>query len=261
MTARRVTADLETFERTSVLRLPAAYDAEDALAMQRVVWDHLTRQGVVRTDPETWLPERCRVPRDVCRQLPLGRLRTPRLRGVLDDLLGRGKWEFAERAGILAGPPESPRTPWKVARGDWHWDAGHAGPWTPSEGLFLWCPLVSMPERSGGTMLLEGSRSLLGDFMAECEARSIWSTAERFATWHPYTRRLFGLDPADDPDDFLGPFVDDVGRHLRVSEVTGEPGDVVLTDADIVHRIPQHHGSELRVLMLHRVGLRRPEGR
>jgi hypothetical protein len=113
-----------------------------------------------------------------------------------------------------------------------------------------------MPERHGGTLLLEGSRSLLGEFMAECEARSTWSTAERFKTWHPYLRRLYGLEPSDDPGEFLSPFVDDAGRSLRVTEVTGEPGDVVITDAGIVHRIPQHHGTEPRILMLLRAWLK-----
>jgi hypothetical protein len=92
--------------------------------------------------------------------------------------------------------------------------------------------------------------------MAECESRSVWSTKERFKTWHPYLRRLYGLDPADDPDEFPLPFVDDVGRCLQVTEVTGEPGDIVITDADVIHRIPQHHGSEPRILMLLSVGLR-----
>jgi len=224
--------------------------------MQQLVWEHLERQGVVREDSETWLPERFDVPRDVCRQLPLGRLRSQRLRGVLDDLMGRAKWEFAERPGVLVGPPESPRAPWKVARKDWHWDHGHSGPWTPSEGLLLWCPLTPMPQRCGGTLLLEGSRSLLGDFMAESESQSEWSTVERFKNWHPYLRRLYGLDPADDPDEFLVPSEDDRGRSMRVTEVTGEPGDVVITDADVVHRIPQHHGSHPRILMLLGVGLR-----
>lgn len=253
---RRVTEQLESFQRTSILRVPAAFDAADALSMQELVWAHLATRGVVRGDPGTWLPDRFDVPRDVNRQLPIARLRTPRLRGILDDLLGRGMWEFAERAGVLLSPPESPRTPWTVARRDWHWDAGHAGPWTPSEGVFLWCPLVRLRERSGGTLLLEGSRSLLGDFMAECEARSAWSTQERFKTWHPYLRRLYGMDPCDDPDEFLVPFQDDMGRRLRVAEASGDPGDVVITDAGIVHRIPQNHGSTPRMLMLLRAGLR-----
>jgi hypothetical protein len=104
-------------------------------------------------------------------------------------------------------------------------------------------------------LLLQGSRSLLGDFMAECESRSVWSTKERFKNWHPYLRRLYGLDASDDPEEFMVPFIDDAGRRLQVTEVTGEPGDVVITDADIVHRIPQHHGSQPRILLLLRVGL------
>src|SRR5438105_1546025 len=141
MSTRRVTEQLESLQRTSVERVPSAFEATDALAMQELVWGHLATQGVVRGGPQTWSPERFDVPRAICRQLPIAWLRTPRLRGVIDDLLGRGAWEFAERAGVLVGPPESPRAPWRVARADWHWDAGHAGPWVPSEGLFLWCPL------------------------------------------------------------------------------------------------------------------------
>lgn len=250
------TTGVETFLETSVLRVPGAFAPADALGIRELAWQHLARQGVSRRDPATWIPERFRGFGSLRQELPLARLRTPALRKVLDELLGRGKWRFPEQGGLLVGPPESPRKPWRIARKDWHWDAGHAGAWTPSEGLFLWCPLHAIPARCGGTLLLEGSRSLLGEFMAECEARSVWSTNQRFQTWHPYLRRLFGLDPADDPDEFLTPFIDDAGRRLQVSEVTGEPGDVVITDSGIVHRIPQHHGSEPRFILLLRVGLR-----
>ena len=246
----------EAFRATGIVRVPDAFDAEVALQIQERIWEHLEQNGVVRDEPATWLPERFGGFGGVRQQLPVGRLRTPRLRGAFDDLLGRSKWTFPERIGLLVSPPEMPQTPWKIARRDWHWDAGQAGPWSQKEGLFFWCVLGLIPPRSGGTLLLEGSRSLLGEFMAESEAQSVYSTRERFQEWHPYLRRLFGLDPADDPDEFLEPFVDEVGRRLRVMEVTGQPGDVIITEPGIVHRIPQHHGSSPRFLSLLRVAAR-----
>ncbi len=246
----------EAFRETGIVRLSAAFDADVALQIQERIWEHLEGQGVVRDEPATWLPDRFGSFGELRQRLPVSRLRTPPLRAAFDGLLGRGKWTFPERFGLLVSPPEMPQTPWKIARRDWHWDAGRAGAWSPQEGLFFWCVLGSIPPRSGGTLLLEGSRSLLGAFMAESEAQSVWSTRERFQEWHPYLRRLFGLDPADDPDEFLEPFVDDAGRRLCVTEITGEPGDIFITEPGIVHRIPQHHGSSPRFLSLLRVTAR-----
>jgi hypothetical protein len=245
---------LQTFWETGVLRLNAAFEAADALHIQGLVWDHLAASGVDRGDPATWLPDRFRGLGNLRRELPWERItRSSRVRGALDELLGRKKWLFGEYEGLLASPPESPRAPWKIARGDWHWDGGAPGPWAPSDAVWLWGILCSLPPRSGGTLLLEGSAALVGEFKAECEARSIWSTRERFREWHPYLRRLYGLDPSDDPREFLSTSVDDVGRRLRVIEITGEPGDMVITQPGILHRVPQHHGGFPRFLSLRRL--------
>ncbi len=244
---------LQTFRETGIVRLDRAFEATDALHVQGLAWDHLAGKGVDPDDPSTWLPDRFRGLGNLRRELPWERTRTPRLRSAINDLLGHKKWSFGEYTGLLVSPPESPRTPWKIARGDWHWDSGGVGLWTPGESVWLWGILSTLPPRSGGTLLLEGSAALVGEFKAECEARSVWSTTERFREWHPYLRRLYGLDPSDDPDDFLSTTVDDVGRRLRVTEITGEPGDVVITQPGILHRVPQHHGDKPRFLSLRRL--------
>lgn len=245
---------LQSFTETGVSQLQSAFAPADALHIQGLVWKHLEARGVDRADPATWLPERFRGLGHLRRELPWERItRSPRVRGALDDLLGRKKWSFGEHEGLLVSPPESPRTPWTIARGDWHWDSGAAGPWTPSEGVWLWSILCPLPPRSGGTLLLEGSATLVGEFKAECEARSVWSTRERFQGWHPYLRRLYGLDASDDPLEFLSTTVDDAGRRLRVIEITGEPGDMVITQPGILHRVPQHHGDQPRCLSLRRL--------
>ena len=62
-------------------------------------------------------------------------------------------------------------------------------------------------------------------------------------------RLLPGRDPVDrDPDDLLATHVDAEGRRLRVTEVSGEAGDVIVCHSNVVHAAPVHTGTAPRFL-------------
>ena len=242
-------ADLETYRERGVLRVPSAFPREAALEVQDILWSDVERRLQVRRgDPASWRAAPYWTGFQSIKSA-LGRIVSPQLTGALDHLLGAGTWRYPKQwGGLLVGPPADPSTPWTLTDRNWHWD----GP--PLVGCLFFALFADLPPRSGGTLLVEGSGPLLQDWFEALppEApRKQRSMRHQFLASHPFLRRLSGRDPVDrDPDDLLATHVDAEGRRLRVTEVSGEAGDVIVCHSNVVHAAPVHTGTAPRFLCI-----------
>jgi hypothetical protein len=194
--------------------------------------------GVVKGDPETWLAGTYWTGFDSVRSLT-SRIVNERLTAALDQLLGEHRWRYPTKwGGLLVSPPDPRPAAWTLTDRAWHWDP-------PIHGATLFSLFSNIAPRSGGTLLVEGSGRLLTEWYANLppdRPRKLRSLRKQFLASHPFLRRLSGRDNVqNDPDDLLHG-----DSPLRVTEVTGEAGDVVVAHAGILHAKAVHSGDEPR---------------
>src|SRR5262249_18690927 len=113
----------------------------------------------------------------------------------------------------------------------------------------------------GGTAILAGSHHLLARWETEMEARCRDAQAHRawFHRAHPWLAALSGAAPS--PSDRRKTFMEDGaeidGVHVRVVELTGEPGDLVFSPPTIVHCASPNCAAWPRLMRIGSVGTER----
>jgi len=244
-------AALRHFQRHGWVRIPGAFAAADATHLRDLIWAELTRRYGARSDqPATWDGSWCGLK-------PLGRhaafraIATPRLGSAIDQLIGSGRWQWPRGWNMfLVSPPQRAAGAWRVPEQGWHFDALPQA----STGLNSFVFYDHVAAQGGGTLLLEGSHRLLARFLVEQRAAldglSLRAVRERFAEHHPWLRRLHGVDGRHSPRrlELLRPNRAADGEGLRVREMTGAPGDVILWCDWMYHVHPSHHLGRPRLM-------------
>ena len=240
--------DLAVFQERGVLRVPGAFPRDLANQVADTLWDDLSkRRGVKRADPSTWGTAPWGGFRGVAPLLD--QIGTPRLTAALSVVLGSDEWRFGKRMGaILAGPPVGHAAAWRPTARTWHFDGGLG-----ESGVMFFALFARLEPHEGGTMLLEGSHHLVEHFHSEIRAedRSLSHSElqarliDRYDLLHELTRRE-PLDPTQ--PSFLE------GRpwqttRLRVVDVCGEPGDVLVCKLNLLHAPPTYVGPQPRFFM------------
>jgi hypothetical protein len=248
-------ADIQRFERDGYVVVKQAFSRADGLAMEGRWWSELAdTRDIHRDDRSTWrqVPGNLKAAK---RDPVQAAILTERVRGVLDDLLGKGAWSPPKDWGVTLVTFPGPGT-WELPTRFWHWD-------NPSElhldrprGLFVVSFIGSVAPRSGGTLILSGSPRLLIDRARRIPADQRLDTAakpwERFHRSHPWLMELTGKAPS--PADRIAAFMDREtivdGVPLRVVELTGEPGDMVFCHPVMVHCAARNHGTQPRFMRI-----------
>jgi hypothetical protein len=248
-------SDIRRFERDGYVVVRQAFSPADALAMERRWWSELEgTHGVRRDDRTSWR----QIPGDLkaAKRDPIqARILTGQVRGVFDDLLGKGAWSPPRDWGraIVTFPEPGG---WEVPTRLWHWDNLCDLHIDQPRALFVVSFIGSVAPGSGGTLILSGSPRLLIQqerrIPASQRSGSGTSVWERFHRSHPWLMALTGLapSPADRTAAFMAgeTIVEDV--PLRVVELTGEPGDMVFCHPVIVHCRAQNHGARPRFMRI-----------
>ena len=252
----------DEFARSGILRISGAIAPRDAEKMCNVVWTALHRSYQIRRDvPDTWQARRIAGIHDLPKSETFAQIGSPVVREALNDLLGRGNWEPPARWGsLLVTFPES-RDRWDVPQQSWHLDFPAK---RSLRGLFcirLFTCLAKLPEGGSGTLFVEGSHRLV-EGLCEIEGvEKLKSADARNALIRRYSwvRDLCSRDGAagrierfmersEAPDDI----------ELRVIEMTGEPGDVLLAHPMLLHAGAKNCTSVPRLVLssiVHRSGL------
>ena len=241
--------ELETFARDGLMRFPGAID--DAADVADRVWAHLAGRGIERDDPTTW-------PEGAVHQLHGIGSSPGQERGyarALDAVLGAGRWKGNKRGGQVAVTFPTPG-PWTLPTRTWHADAPYTEPLEPLGGALLFAFIEPVEAGSGGTLVLAGSHRAAARFAAAratVRTDKMATTRKAFFRSHEWLHALV-RDEAE-PTTRLERFsaeADIAGLPMRVIELTGEPGDIVVAHPLMVHCVAPNCGDSPRMMRIMR---------
>jgi hypothetical protein len=233
------TAEIRSsFEATGVVRIGGAFTAEQAAAMRDAVWRHAERQAGLRPgDPASWAASAVLSWKGLKRHPAFGSLVDNQpVTDALDQIFGTGGWQRPRPgAQILFSLPEP--APWVLPDG-WHMDCGFENATWPVRSVKLFAFIGEVGPRGGGTMLLPGTHRLMDRYREGLAApagagKENWRP---FMRHYPWLARL--LDGAGLPDHgrpLVGQAGEIDGVPVQVVELTGSPGDVVVTHLHVFH--------------------------
>ncbi len=246
------------FETRGFIRIPDVFTRSEAATMEERLWVGLHRKhGVRREDPASWA-------------LPAGvglqSLRThssfdpidgPALHAALDGLIGTGSWKRPKHWGqLLVSFPvreTAPRT-WKAG---WHTDFPYFLPADRLLGALVFCFIGEVPAQTGGTLVLSGSHRVIARFLErKPQLRKVKMKVTRQALMNsdPWLKGIHGEFDAMKWREGLGGAEHRVGEvPVRIEELTGEPGDVVIGHPWLLHTGAPNFGDRPRFMRVQRV--------
>lgn len=179
---------------------------------------------------------------------------SPRVLKAMYEIVGPVS-KLKKRWGtFLISFPEHTDKPSPVST-DWHPEVGKRPDlrvWRPPF-LLTYALLSSVRPRGGGTYILEGSHRLVVNYfngLREARAKQSRLVA-RFGWSHPYLAELMGKTPnqGDRERRFMNQSAVIDGVKVRVVELTGEPGDVVLWHPALLHARSENRSGTPRFVL------------
>lgn len=231
-----LTSEQQTeYGRDGVLFVPGYFPADDIARMADAVWDDLRQRfGIDRNRPDTWTVERPGKFQKLVRSGAFRALGSERLFAIGDALLGPGAWEMPRRFGFplvtfAAQVPER-------SRPLWHTDMPPSTCVGAVPCIRLFTFLEPVLPRGGGTLFVAGAHRLAMEIAGRTPGQIVRSPDVRAALKeeHPWFAKLFSLS-----DDEAARFMTDGavlnGVKVRVREMIGAPGDLVLMHPAMLH--------------------------
>ncbi|NUR25515.1 MAG: hypothetical protein HOV83_06640 [Catenulispora sp.] len=233
-------AQISEFEERGLLRLPRLVPVATAQAMRDRLWEHLsTSTADGRTGFKTLM-----------RAGAFDGL-AEHLAEPVTDLLGAGAWERPAHWGHPLVTLPSPDQTWAIPASGWHVDS-HQWSTGAIPGVVAFTFLDHVAPRGGGTLVMSGSHHLTwqlcqraGGFMKTREMKSTLAAEHR---WFAELWR----EPITDADQQRRYFHDGAvveNTHLVITELCGEPGDVVLMNQRVLHVAAPNTGGTPRMML------------
>jgi hypothetical protein len=218
--------------------------AFDATGMADALWTALSRRHrILPDDPSTWKPGGFGKLTKFGKSGPFAGVATDAVRDAITEAFGC-EWYERERWGQPLITFPTPGT-WTVPHDSWHIDFPAT---SPMPALRMFAYLSNVAVGGGGTLVITGSHRLVA---AEDGTRSAKVRA-RLAERSPWFRDLWRPIAGDDR---VARFMDDGatvdGVDVRVVELTGQPGDVVLWHPALFHGIAPNCTGEPRFMLTH----------
>jgi hypothetical protein len=244
---------IEEFDKTGVLRLPGAIARSDAEAMCARLWHALERgYGVRRDEPETWRAGPVHGLQAPGRAGAFSAAASPALCAALDRIFAPDDWTRPPRWGqpLVTFPEDGD---WDMPCRSWHLDSGASDVTRPPDNVIVFAFLDALPGRNGGTVAVTGSHRLIRKLAASAAAPSGIRSADAgklLASTHPWLSDLWSRDRTSaDISRFMedGATVSDVS--LKVVELTGMQGDVMIMHPCVLHAAAKNCGSQPRLVL------------
>jgi hypothetical protein len=244
----------DRFLQTGVVHLPGVIAPPAAETMAGRLWATLASQhGAVRDRPETWTTERPAQFRDLRHSGAFAEMAGPGLTALLDDFFGEGGWTRPAHWGqpLVTFPT---RPPWRVPHAAWHLDIPPGQllePWPNYIRIFTF--LAPVEPGGGGTVYVAGSHRVVMQMMAQAPRPDRIRSAGVVAALRQESPWIAALCfPDEDPQRTTRLMQAGARLHgvdLRVAEMTGEPGDVMLMHPATLHSLSPNVRATPRLML------------
>lgn len=250
------------FEQQGFVRLRGVFSRAEAAAMEDRLWTALHRKhGVSRDEVGSWTIPPASGLQPLRTHAVFQPIGGPALLDALDDLIGPGRWEKPKHWGqFLVSFPA--RAGASRSRASWHTDFPYGLPADRVIGALVLSFLSEVPPRTGGTLAVAGSHRLVARFLdARPGLRAARMKVARRALLEsdPWLKSLCCGWSGEDWVAALPTAEHEIGDiPLRVVELTGEPGDVVVGHPWLLHSPSPNRGERPRFMRVQRIRPARP---
>lgn len=243
----------ENFDRSGIVRLPGAVAPEQVKEMCDCVWEAVERRAELRRDdPGTWKAQRMIGSKDLPQSVNFQRIASPAVCDALDDIFDTRKWERPEqRFSMLVAFPESDEA-WDVPHQNWHLDYPVVRGLDENFAVRIFVVLEQLNHAGGGTLFIAGSHRLLQRLVAKKTAERIRSADARKTLMRisPWAKALFSPDgKTDRVRRFVNSSTTIDKQEVRVIEMTGDPGDVLVTHPTLLHAPSTNCATDPRIVL------------
>jgi ectoine hydroxylase-related dioxygenase (phytanoyl-CoA dioxygenase family) len=220
--------------------------------MADALWADLGRRyGIERQSPETWTKERPAQFLAIARSGAFRAMGSDRLTALGDAMLGKGAWTRPRYWGqpLVTFPSGA----WDVPHAVWHLDYPGAGSIAAPPAIRVFTFLEPVRPRGGGTPYVAGSHRVVADLVAKSGPGEVMRSAD--------VRQVLGLaEPwfvalfKPGGGDRVRRFMTDEGRArglpVRVEEMTGDPGDLVVMHPFVLHTVAANTLDTPRMMLV-----------
>jgi hypothetical protein len=246
------------FDERGFVRLAGAFPPAAAAAMRERLWEVLSeRYGARPGDPASWSVPLVTGLRRFRTHSVFQAVGSPVVLEAIDGLLGAGRYRLPRHWGQFLISFPSGGDAWTVPSALWHTDYGLHLAGDRLRALLVFSFLSDVPPRAGGTAVVVGSHRLVERFAEEHPRQA--RLRQRF--WRPAFLRsdpwLAALASDAEPVDRVRRFMEReaviAGVPVRVVELVGEAGDVILGHPWLLHSPAPNCGAEPRFMRVQRI--------
>jgi len=241
-----------------------SFSAEDARNLHDIIWDRYAQEfQIFRDDPSTWTLDNGEGVRPYyagCQRLADSKswtLMQERINGELDSMFGEGQWKCGSAATLLVNGP-STGISWTTPY-NWHTDEPVIPQAEHPESYYVFVLLDDLKSQGGSTMIVEGSVRralaydrpfLLGgaDLKTDLAKEHVWFEKLFFKPSETETAEIRA-------ERFASEGICSAGVALRVVELTGSAGDIIIWDPRALHSASDNVNGIPRTSM--RIGIER----
>ena len=235
-----------------------AFSSTAAAAMEARLWTALGEwQGIRRDAPETWPAVFVAGLQDLKTDPVFEPIGGPITVDALDHLLGTGRWKRPHQWGqfLLTFPPH-PGEPDPLAQATWHTDFPFVTSHDRLAGAMVFSFLSEVSSLSGGTALLAGSHRVVQRYVT-AQPRETLVPMKRgrqaLLRSQPRLAELAALTGPDWLKKHLGRNLEIDGLTVRVGELTGAAGDIVIGHPWLLHAPAPNRTSRPRLMRVKRI--------
>jgi hypothetical protein len=257
-----ITEPRREFDDTGLLHLPGAIAEPQVRAMRENLWAELANKHHLRPDaPEAWRDGQVFGLQHVGRAGGFAGMMSPALCAALDDLFAPDGWERPPRWGtpLVTFPFHGRR--WEVPHQSWHLDVyGGLGLQHAFGEVTVFAFLDSVCSEGGATVAVIGTHRLIRELSTGAKARLRSADARRLlAESDPWLRDLWSGDPSGTRKQrFMEEGAVVRGVPVKVVEITGQAGDIVVMDSGVLHAASLNSCEKPRMVL--RQGVYRAKG-
>jgi hypothetical protein len=222
--------------------------------MCQKLWEEIEHKyGFRYGAPQTWESGSIHGLRASERSGAFAAMASPTVCSALDTLFAPDRWEPSPQWGQPLVTFPSGRSEWNIPHRNWHIDLGTSNIIAPFDTVIVFAFLDAVRPRSGGTVVVSGSHQLVRKLARTADDPSAIRSADAsklLARAHPWLSELWSHQRgADEIPRFMEGGVTIAGVKLKVIELTGAQGDIIIMHSCVLHTAAMNCGNQPRLVL------------